>query len=294
MKRVLFFIVAAVSLLCSCGESTGEKLLIAGSGWDRIAIMDRDSKTIEWEYILKDGQKCNSVDYLGDGKVLFAHTNGASVVTRDHEILWTVDAPKGAEMQTAHLLPDGRCLLAWNGDPLTILEVDAQTGEVLHKTEYNTLISNVRRQTRQVNKMRNGNYLVPLFATQDVVIITPEGEEVKRVKVGGTPFGCYYLEYCNNYLVPCGDLHVIREVDFVAGVVVDSIDEYDIEGLKISFAAGMAFTDRGTTYLCNWQGHDTSSTMPQIVEFDENKMIVWSLDDKAQFGQIADICIVRE
>ncbi len=298
MKRVYNFIiciaaVVSVVMFSGCGSRPSEKLLIAGTGWDRVAIVDRETKAIVWEHMLESGQKCNSVAYLGDGVVMFGHDKGVEVVNRDHELIWKIDAPKGAEMQTARLLPDGNCLLAWNGKPLTILEVDAATGEVLHTTTYNTLISNIHRQTRQVNKLPDGNYLVPLFATEDLRIVSPEGKLLGAIQLLGTPFSSYLLEN-GNYMVPCGDAHMVLEVDITTGQIVRGIGEVAIPGVRLSFAAGMAFTERGTTYLCNWTGHDTSSTMPQIVEIDEDNNLIWSLNDRENIGQIADVSIVSD
>ncbi len=280
---------AAVSL-CACG-SKSEKLLIAGTGWDRVAIIDRETKKIEWEHMLTEDQKCNSVAYLGDGLVMFAHNKGVEVVTLDHELVWKIDAPESAEMQTARVMADGNCLIAWNGFPLTIMEVEPKTGKILHKTEYDTGVKNMHPQTRQVNKMADGNYLIPIFATHDIRVVSPEGELLKSIVVGNNPFGSYLLDN-GNYLIPCGDGHRIKEINIATGETVRTIGETDIEGIRLSFVAGLAATSRGTMYLCNWQGHDKTSTMPQIIEFDADNKVVWTLSDPETFGYIADICII--
>ncbi len=258
-----------------------------------MAILDRETNEIVWEHMLTNDQKCNSVAYLGKGNIMFAHNEGVEVVTLDHKSVWKIDAPANTEMQTARLLPNGNCLLAWNGTPLTILEVDAKTGEVIHKTEYETGIKYMHPQTRQVNKMADGNFLIPIFATADVRVVSPEGELIKSIKVGGKPFSTYLLEN-GNYWVACGDGHQIKEINVESGEIVNTIDKDDIEGISLSFVAGMAMTSRGTTYLCNWQGHDRKSTMPLIIEFDQDLKVVWSNNDRENIGQIADISIVSD
>lgn len=63
MKRILFFLCFTLPLFLNIsGKNKAEKLLLGGSGWNKIVIIDKDSKQIEWEHPLQKGWECNSVD----------------------------------------------------------------------------------------------------------------------------------------------------------------------------------------------------------------------------------------
>lgn len=130
-------------------------------------------------------------------------------------------------MQTARVLPNGNYLLAWCGYPATIMEVNAK-GEILSKTDFDTHIEQPHAQFRQVNKNKQGNYLVPLFATSEIREISPSGQLLKSVKVDGNPFSVAALDN-GNYLVACGDAHCFIELNFETGDIVRKVNENDIE-----------------------------------------------------------------
>lgn len=267
------------------------KLLLGGSGWNKIVIIDKDTKKIEWEHPLEAGQECNSVAFTKEGNILYSYSKGAKLITKDHKELWSIPAPNGAEMQTAAILKNGNYLLAWCGHPATILEVDKK-GKVLSKTEYETGIETPHAQFRQVRKNSRGNYMMPLFATSDVREISPAGKLLKSVKVGGTPFTTAALPN-GNYLVACGDGHSYLELNFDTENVVRKVNANDVEGASFFFVAGILPTAAGGEYICNWQGHGgdaASDKLPQLIEVDKNGKMIWSLNDNATFGMISAIC----
>ena len=170
-----FILLVALFLVAPFAQgSFPQHLLVGGSGWNKIAIINKDTKEIVWEYPLEKGWECNSVAATKAGEILFSYSKGAKMITRDGRELWNIAAPAGCEMQTARILPDGNALVAWCGHPSTILEVNMK-GEVLSKTEFETGIERPHAQFRQINKNKKGNYLVPLFATSEVREIAPNG-----------------------------------------------------------------------------------------------------------------------
>lgn len=273
----------------SCGQKP-EKLLLGGSGWNKIVIVDKESKAIEWEYPLEKGWECNSVAATPDGNILFSYSKGAKLITRDRKELWRIEAPEGCEMQTARVLPDGNYLLAWCGHPATILEVD-KNGEIIHKTEFDTQIDNSHSQFRQVTKNDRGNYMVPLFKTSEVCEVTPAGSYVKKVKVGGNPFSIAPLSN-GNWLVACGDAHCYIELNYETGEVVRKVDTNDIEGAPLSFVAQLLPIKSGGLYICNWQGHGGGFS-PQLIETDRAGKMIWNLNDNDTFGMISAVCVFR-
>lgn len=289
----LFAAVAALFIYSSCQENP-TKLLLGGSGWNKIVIVDKDTKTIEWEHPIESGQECNSVAYTKDGNILYSYSKGAKLITKDHAELWSIAAPDSSEMQTASILPNGNYLLAWCGHPATILEVD-KDGKILSKTEYETGIEQPHAQFRQVSKNSRGNYMMPLFATSDVREITPDGKLVKSVTVGGTPFTAVPLAN-GNHLIACGDGHAYMELNFDTEEVVRKVNANDVDGASFFFVAGLLPTAQGGEYICNWQGHGgdaDASKLPQLVEVDKNGKMIWSLNDNAKFGMISAICLAN-
>lgn len=292
MKKIYFYLLSISFLLTfvSC-QKKSERLLLGGSGWNKIAIVDKDTKQITWEHPLEKGWECNSVAVAPDGNILFSYSKGAKLITLDHQEIWNIPAPAGCEMQTARVLPNGNYLLAWCGTPARIMEVDAK-GTILSSTDYETGVEHSHAQFRQVNKNKRGNYLMPIFATGDVREISPEGTLVKTVQVGGTPFSVAELEN-GNYLVACGDGHYYIELNYETGEVVRKVDVKDIEGAQLFFVAQLLPTKEGTTYVCNWQGHDgeaASLNYPQLLEVDKSGKMIWSLNDNSTFGMISAIC----
>ena len=291
MKIYTFILSACLLLVCSACHEASHHLLLGGSGWDKIAIVNKNTKEIEWEHPLEKGWECNSVAVTPDRNILFSYSKGAKLITRDHEEVWNISAPEGCEMQTARVLPDGNYLLAWCGHPAKIMEVSPK-GDILSETVYETGIDHPHAQFRQVNKNKAGNYLMPLFATSEVREISPAGELVKTTKLEGTPYSTVLLNN-GNYMVACGDGHSLMEVNLDKGEIIRRIGEKDIEGVSLFFVAQLLPTSNNGLYICNWQGHDPSakeSNNPQLMEIDGNNKVIWSLNDNDTFGMISSVC----
>lgn len=291
----VYALLSALLLLCGFVRGQGaDRLLLGGSGWNKIAIVDKATKKIVWEHPLEKGWECNSVAATPEGDILFSYARGAKLIDREHREIWRVEVPDGCEMQTARRLPDGNFLLAWCGHPSVILEVNAR-GEEVSRTAYETGIEQPHAQFRQVSKNTRGNYLLPLFATSEIREVSPAGELVKRIPVEGTPFCALGLPN-GNYLVACGDAHSFVELDCERGEVVRRVGANDIAGARLFFVAQLYPAAEGGLYICNWQGHDSKAGGhdPQLIEIDQTGKIVWSLNDNATFGMISSVCPIDE
>lgn len=291
MKKIFALLCSALFLFSatSC-QKKAQKLLLGGSGWDKIVIINKNTKEIEWEHPLEKGWECNSVAATPDGNILFSYARGAKVITREHQEVWNIPAPDTCEMQTARVLPNGNYLLAWVGHPAVIMEVSPK-GDILSRTEYETGIEQPHAQFRQVNKNERGNYLIPLFATSDVREVSQEGKLLKATKLEGTPFSTYALSN-GNYWVACGDGHSLLEVNLDNGEVARRYGEHDIKGARLFFVAQLLPAYGEGLYICNWQGHDKNAkdaNSPQLLEIDGNGRVVWSLNDNEKFGMISAI-----
>ena len=294
MRIYTYLLTALLALGFLTCQAKSKQLLLGGSGWNKIAIIDKETRNIVWEYPLEKGWECNSVAATKKGEILFSYSKGAKMITREGKELWNIAAPKGCEMQTARILPNGRILLAWCGHPSTILEVNKK-GKILSKTEFETGIKSPHAQFRQVNKNKKGNYLVPLFGTSEVREITPDGQLVKSVKLSGTPFSITILKN-SNYLVACGDAHCFVELDFNSGKVIRQVNANDIEGVQLFFVAQLYPLQKGGLYLCNWQGHDPKAKQgkhPQLIELNAVGKVSWQLNDNTKYGMISSVCPVK-
>lgn len=289
---VLLFVLFCLSPIVQ--SKSPQHLLLGGSGWNKIAIINKETKEIVWEYPLEKGWECNSVAATKTGEILFSYSKGAKMITRDGQELWNIAAPAGCEMQTARILPDGNALIAWCGYPSTILEVNPK-GEILSKTEFETGIERPHAQFRQINKNKKGNYLVPLFATSEVREIASDGKLLNTVKLSGTPFSTAFLKN-GDYLVACGDAHCFVQLDATSNKIIRQVNANDIDGVQLFFVAQLFPLKKGGLYICNWQGHDREAGKgkhPQLVEIDSNGKVVWQLNDKVKFGMISSVCPIR-
>lgn len=270
-----------------------EKLLLAGSGWNKIVIIDAETQEVEWEHPLEPGWECNSADCNDEGQILFSYRRGARLIDRDHRTVWNIEAPEGCEMQTARTLPDGNSLIAWAGQPAVIMEVSPK-GEIVKRTEYAINIRNPHGQFRQINRMPSGNYLIPIMDKGEVHEITPEGKCVKTLKVEGNPFSTLRAGR-NVYWVACGDGHSLMKVNWKTGKTLQRIGQDDIEGARLFFVAELLHDGKGGLFICNWQGHDPNAAAaksPLLLRIDKKGHVVWKLRSDKGFGRISTVTVV--
>ena len=288
IKLAILASVAAI-FLSSCGGSkpAREKLLIAGSWWDSIAIIDKQTKEIEWTYALPAGSECNSVKLTPEGNILFSYKKGARLIDRKGNTIWDytyVQDP--AELQTAELI-DGGYLLAVCDNPMRLIELD-EKGLPTSEIRYDLDIETPHAQFRQVIKSRAGTYLVPIITQGVVLEIDKNANLVHTYEVGGNPFCVEELDN-GNLLVGCGDGHSFVEISR-AGDIVKTTDQSAVKGIELQFVAQVKRLSNGNTYVCNWLGHvDARYPQPMLVDLDPAGNVVWSFDDKDNVTYISAI-----
>ena len=98
MHKLFTYLCSALLLVTatSCEKKT-EKLLLGGSGWNKIVIIDKNTKQVEWEHPLEKGWECNSAVATPDGNILFAYARGAKLIDRNHQEIWNIAAPDTCE-----------------------------------------------------------------------------------------------------------------------------------------------------------------------------------------------------
>lgn len=288
MKRLIIAAMAVVALVsCSTAPKLTDKVLIAGSFWDSIAIVNKETKAIEWAYALPAGAECNSVSLTKDGNILISYKKGARVIDRAGKTIWDyTNVADTAELQTAYQNPDGTFFLAVCDNPMRIIELDSN-GKETNEIQYNIDVPIPHAQFRLVTKSAEGTYLIPMIMEGTVREVNSNGELIKTYEVGGNPFAIDQLAN-GNLLVACGDGHYLVEIDRASGSVVNKVAQNDIKGVELQFVAQAKRLPNGNTMVSNWLGHIQGRyPQPQLIEYDPTGNLVWSFDNKDQVKYIS-------
>lgn len=272
--KYLFCIVVVISTCCSC-SNTREKLLVSGCGWKQVAILDKATGTIEWSHPLNPGEDCNDVEITPDGHILYAYTSGARLITRDQQTVWDFKAQKGEELFTATHLPSGNYMLAICGNPSRIVELNAN-GQPVDELQFDTSITGVHDQFRQIVKTPQNTYLIPLMGKGEVVEMNKNKEIVNRAECGGNPFAIQILPD-GNWLVSCGDAHNFVEIDPAGKQIIRNVGDNDLPDISLLFVAELVRYKNGNTLISNWNGHSQDKSQPLLVEVDPDNRVVWTL-----------------
>lgn len=287
MKLQVLFVLLMCGSLCAPAQ---KKLLLGGSGWNKIVLLDKKSKQVEWTHKLSPGDECNCVAYTKKGQILYAYRKGAKLITKDERTIWDYPVEGKGELHTASVLPDGGFLLGITGKPARIVELDKH-GKVRKEITYDTQINSLHGQFRQIRKSRKGTYLLPLMARHQVVELDADGKEIQTYQAEGNTFAVLELKN-GNLLISCGDAHSFLEVDRKTGELVKKIKQNDIEGVALQFVAEIAEVKKHFI-VCNWAGHSSVKDQPSVFELDADGKMVWSLCDGKNVRNISAVYPVK-
>jgi len=271
MKKLIFFLLA-VFWVSACNS---EKLAVAGSEWNEIAIISKKTGNIEWKHTLESGEECNSIEIMPDGNVLFAYLKGAKLINRNHETIWDYKAKENEEIHSASRLKDGNYLIGVCGEPARIIELDP-SGKQIKEITFPTLIFNVHNQFRQITKTDDGLYLVPLLEKQKVNILSLEGRNVGSVFAASECFSVNVLKN-NNLLVSCGRGSRFVEIDPENPQRENMRYTYEINGGVLRYVAQIHLYDNGNKLIANSHMYSDDKSQPLLIEIDEEDNVVWSL-----------------
>lgn len=263
---------------------TPERLLVGGCAWNKVAVINKATGQIEWSHEINPGEDCNDVQMTRKGHVLYAYNSGARMISfKDQSVLWDYKVPKGCELYTATEMPDGTFILAMCGHPARIVTLD-KTGKQIAELTFETGIEGVHGQFRQIVKARNGNYIIPLMGTGEVIELDAATAEIRRrVKVGGSLFSVKELKN-GNWLVSCGDGHKFVEVNPLS-LERKEVTSRDLsDGVKLLFVAETQPYDNGNILIANWPGHSRDKNQPRLMEVDPQGKVVWRLDATSENG----------
>lgn len=270
----------------SRGEEIRHRFLCCDYNGDQVCLVSADG-TIEWKTEAKHPQDCW---LLPNGNILFAHLNGAREMTLTKDIVWEYKASvPGVECQAAQPLPNGNVLVVECGTS-RLIEVD-RAGHIAKEIPLVTKPEiKPHNQFRGARKLPNGHYAVAYKGEGKAVELDGEGKVVREQPVPGDPHEMIVLKN-GNWLITCGDGHQVVEID-PAGKVVWSVQENDLPGNPLRLMAGAQRLPNGNTLLCNYLGHGHIGENPMVYEVTQDKKLVWSFADHAQFKTVNQIQIL--
>ena len=287
MKIQVLFVLLLCGSLCAPAQ---KKLLLGGSGWNKIVLLDKKSKQVEWSHRLNPGDECNCVAYTKKGQILYAYRKGAKLITKDGQTVWDYPVAGEGELHTASVLPDGGYLLGITGKPARIVELDKK-GKVRKEITYDTRINSLHGQFRQLRKSREGTYLVPLMSRHTVVELDADGKLLQSYNAEGNTFSVLELKN-GNLLISCGDAHSFLEVDRKTGDLLRKVKQNDIDGVALQVVAEIAAV-KDHLLVCNWAGHSRVKDQPSLIELDADGKVVWSLCDSENIRNVSAVCPVK-
>ena len=250
------------------------RFLKSGCNSGSVAIVGPTGE-IEWEFPLTTNVSDSAV--LANGNIAFTFDSGAREMRRDHTIIWEYTAPKGAEVHSCQPLPNGMFLIgeSYANGKSAIHEVGA-TGKIVKTLLIDNESGNAHSQFRQVRKTKQGTYLITQQRNGGTAKEYDSAGKLLRSFPGGR-FVAIRLDN-GNTLIGGGDEHRVLEVD-PQNKIVWQIDENEIPGNKIGFAAGLQRLPNGNTVVCNWAGHSHMTNQPQVFEVTPAKKVVWEVNN---------------
>jgi len=266
------------------------RFLASGTGTPVVVIVAADGK-LEWSY--PTGGSCNDACLLPGGNVLFSYQKGAKEVTPDKKLVWeydATDAQADAEVHSVQKLADGNYLVARNGNPPRLLEIDPK-GKIVKDLAIECKVELPHGQFRQVRKTKAGTYLGGFVSENLTHEYDAEGKILRTFEVAKHAYVSVRLPN-GNTLIACGDGHELVEFD-PAGKEVWKLEENDLPDNPLRFVAGVQRLPNGNTVIANWLGHGGhTGKQAQLLEVTRDKKLVWSVWDTKQFGNLSTIQIL--
>lgn len=291
MKNILVALALCIASVLPARQAVcAERILAGGSGWNKIALIRMDDGKIDWIYEIPEHRECNSVDFTREKNIIYANRSCARLIDVKKNLLWEFRAAPGEEVHTARQLPSGGYLLGICGEPARIVELDRR-GKISRETLFDTGIKGAHGQFRQIAKLKNGNYLVPLLNSRKVVEVAPGGAVKREFETGVSFFSAKELPN-GNWLLS-GDGGHIRELDPGSGKVVRSVSNANLEGARLLFATEVCPLKNGNLLVSNWNGHSSDKSQPKILQIDRSNRVVWTLPSGDEIGNVSAICLVK-
>lgn len=252
--------------------------LYAGEGKQRRAFIIRKGQ-IAWSYEDPAGRgEISDAVLLGNGNLLLAHQFAVKLISPEKQVLWNLDARKGAEIHTAMPIGHEHVLYVQNGDPALVRVVNIKTGEV--RKEFAVPVGNpksVHGHFRHGRITSRGTLLLAHMDLKKVCEYDADGKELWSFATE-SPWGVTPLKNGNVLIV---DRRSVREITR-QGETVMTITPADSPDFKLANLQQAWRLPNGNTLVNNWfnewSGPLNRANPPvQAVEFTPEKKVVWAL-----------------
>lgn len=276
MSSKHFYTTLIAFALILCTSCKKEKLAVAGSGWQEIAIIDKASGNIEWSHKLGNNDECNDIELTKEGNVLYAYKNGACLIDRKENIIWDYKAGENEEIHSASQLKDGGYLIGVCGTPTRIVELD-NAGKQRTEIKVNTASLDIHRQFRQITKANDGTYIIPLMEKKKIIRVGTDGKLKGSVFVGGN--GIFSVKILNDgkYLVSCCNSHNFTIKDPNDLTYYEVTESEDIKGASLLYVGEIFLYENGNKLIANSNMMSDDKSQPALIEINPNNELVWSL-----------------
>ncbi len=273
--RVVVLVIFAIVSLQASGQ---KRIALGGTNSNNIAIINRESKQVEWILSDDDGEykKCNSIARLKGGNIAYTNLKTAKIITPSGERVFEYKGNSGEEIQSIATTKGGY-VVGISGNPIRVVEFDKR-GEVTKEITFDCEEKNIHRQFRRIAKTKYGSYVIPISTSKRVVEIDRKGEIIADIELDQTPLYAS-ITSSGDWLVTCGHSGVIYRVDGKTKALSEFISGKDLgNGITIEFACEITELRNGNFMLANWVGHNGDQSQPILIELDKNGEIVWSMN----------------
>ncbi len=292
MRRI--YLLLSVVLLCSISKiSVGQndQFIVGGCQLNKIAVINRTGEIL-WSAPVSNSN-CNDVQITKEGNILYSNGVGAYLINRDKELIWSHMAKSNEEIYSATQQKNGEYVLTFSGHPARIIEL-SKSGDIIKEIKFETGVKSIHSQFRQVSKLDNGNYIVPIIGKGNILELDENGSELRSIYVGGNPFQVNIISK-KEWLVAGGDGSFIALINPKSETVTRKIEEADIKDCKLLFVGEGHILKNGNIIFANWSGHDTREIpQPIVAEIDNENKMVWHLNKSKSLNMISSICPIAK
>ncbi|MES2476566.1 MAG: hypothetical protein V4640_12355 [Verrucomicrobiota bacterium] len=216
---------------------------------------------------------------LSDGRVLFAHQYGVTLLDASNQVIWKRDAPENCEIHTAQPIGKERVVYVQNGPEPKCFVVNITTDTT--EREFALSAGNPKSthgQFRHARLTAAGTLLVAHMDHGKVAEYDEHGKELHRIPFPG-PWAAERL--ANGHTLITSTKRVC-ELD-AAGKTVWELTPADFPGHTIEGFQIATRLPNGNTLVNNWVNSwdgplDPANEPPQAFEVTPDKKIVWVLD----------------
>ena len=244
---------------------------LAGSYHGKVCIVDKEGK-IEWEVKAPNAQ---DVFMLKGDRVLFNTRSGAQIVSvKDKKVLWEYKSKEKGEIHSCQPLANGNVLITVCGQSKVIeVDKDGKVAKEIKFAKVSKFAGNGHMELRDSVKTAEGTYLVAFLMEGIIREFDADAKVIRTIK---TDFfkskGVSSIQVLKNGNLLIGGGYGKNAVEIDKdNKIVWSLEEKDIEGLKMGYVATARRLNNGNTLISLYHGSHA------FFEVTRDKKIIWSI-----------------